>query len=516
VLTPAARIAGRTLLGLLALPERHFRREDVFAWLAGAVIRHGARRAPVTAWERISREAGVVGGADQWDRLLGHYAEEADREAEQAEADPDAPVWKAEQLRRNADQARSLREFVLGWVGELAAADVPRPWSGRARWARGLLHRLLGPERARLQWPDVEQKAADRVERALDRLGCLDEIEARAGLDVFVRTLQLELDADLGRVGRMGEGVLVGSITMGVGQDLDLLLVLGLVEGSFPSPVHEDSLLPDNERAATGDELSRRGEMTERQHRQLLASLAAASAQVLCLPRGDLRRSAERVPSRWALDVASWLAGTRLWSEDLLLHRAPWLSHSPSYDAGIRSLTEPATDQEYRLRALMATDGDPTTNPAVDDAVLTAGVSMITGRRSDALTRFDGNLGGMPVPSPVNRTVSATALEGWAVCPFAYFAQRVLGVEQVERPEDRLRISPLDWGSLVHEVLERFVAEVLERPPSCGRGQRRAGAPQTPLPCEASPRRCATSTRTVDSSAGRCSGARTNDNWTRC
>ncbi|MGC8627677.1 MAG: PD-(D/E)XK nuclease family protein, partial [Acidimicrobiales bacterium] len=32
-------------------------------------------------------------------------------------------------------------------------------------------------------------------------------------------------------------------------------------------------------------------------------------------------------------------------------------------------------------------------------------------------------------------------------------------------PEDRLRISPLDLGSLVHEVLERFMVEVLSRPP---------------------------------------------------
>jgi len=465
VLTPAGRIAGRTLLGLLELPDRGFRREDVFAWLAGAAMRHDGRRAPVTAWERISRDAGVVWGADQWDQLVGHYAEEADAEAERTEADPDAPPWKAEQLHRNADHARSLRGFVLGWVAELADADVPLPWSERADWARGLLHRLLGTERARAAWPPDEQRAAERVERALDRLGCLDEIEAQAGLDVFVRTLQLELDADLGRVGRMGEGVLVGSVTMGVGQDLDLLLVLGLVEGAFPSPVREDSLLPDNERAAAGDDLVRRAELTERQHRQLLASLAGAPTQVLCLPRGDLRRSAERVPSRWVLDVASVLAGARLWTEGLLNGDARWLSHSPSYDAGIRSLSDPATDQEYRLRALMAAGGGAGTTPAIDDAVLAAGASMTAARRSELFTRFDGNLAGLAVPSPVDRTVSATALEGWSVCPFAYLAQRVLGVDEVERPEDRLKISPLDWGSLVHEVLERFIAEVLERPP---------------------------------------------------
>ena len=38
-----ARVAGRTLLGLFALPASGFRRDDVFAWLAGARLRHQGR-----------------------------------------------------------------------------------------------------------------------------------------------------------------------------------------------------------------------------------------------------------------------------------------------------------------------------------------------------------------------------------------------------------------------------------------------------------------------------------------
>ncbi len=49
-------------------------------------------------------------------------------------------------------------------------------------------------------------------------------------------------------------------------------------------------------------------------------------------------------------------------------------------------------------------------------------------------------------------------------CPFAYLLRAILGVEEVENPEDRLQISALDQGSLVHEVLEEFIAEVLARP----------------------------------------------------
>ena len=64
---------------------------------------------------------------------------------------------------------------------------------------------------------------------------------------------------------------------MGVGLDLDLVVVLGLAEGLFPSPTRDDSLLPDHEREAAGDELPLRAQGVERQHRQLLAALAGAS-----------------------------------------------------------------------------------------------------------------------------------------------------------------------------------------------------------------------------------------------
>ena len=82
-------------------------------------------------------------------------------------------------------------------------------------------------------------------------------------------------------------------------------------------------------------------------------------------------------------------------------------------------------------------------------------------RRSDRFTRFDGNLAGSTLPSPAERVTSATRLEGWAACPFAYLLRNVLGVEEVENPEDELQITPRDKGSLVHQVLEDFIKEVL-------------------------------------------------------
>jgi ATP-dependent helicase/nuclease subunit B len=468
VMPLTSRLVGRSLLGLFALPESGFRREDVFAWLAGGRLRQEGRSLPVTAWERLSREAGVVAGRNDWDHRLATFAADQDAEAEAAEKDPDEPEWRAERARTTAERARALRAFVVGLIDDAEQASaLAQPWGGRVAWARQHVRSLFGDERRRSAWPTVEQKAAERVDRALDRLACLDAVEESVELDVFTRTLELELENDLGRVGRMGEGVLVGPVSMGVGLDLDLVVVLGLAEGLFPSPTRDDSLLPDHERGSTGDELPLRSHSVERQHRQLLAALAGAGRQVLCVPRGDLRRNMERVPSRWILQIASALAKERWWSSDLWSAERDWITHVASFDAGIRGMAFAATAQEHRLRSLMVHGSTRLSGlvlTAAGDATVRAGATVVAARRSDRFTRFDGNLAGLDVPSPADRATSATRLEKWAACPFAYLMRNVLGVDEVENPEDELQITPRDKGSLVHQALEDFVRAVLARP----------------------------------------------------
>lgn len=455
----SARIAGRSLLGLIDLPNTGFRRESVFAWLSGAPVLVAGKWAPVVSWERLSREAGIAGGRDQWDQRLDHLADAFDAAAAEAEGDPDAPEWRAERARTSAARARQLRAFVLAIADDLAAAAAaPKAWSDHVRWAKRHLDDVLGKAHRRVDWPVAEQKAAEKVEQSLDRLAALDDVEPHTTLEVFARTLAMELESDLGRVGRLGEGVLVGSIGMGIGLDLERVVVLGLAEGAFPSRVSDDSLLPDGEREACGGELALRKELVDRQHRELLATLAGASTSVLVVPRGDLRRSAERVPSRFAVELAGQIAGERWSSQRLLNASEPWVHHVASFDGGLRASLFPATAQEHRLQASLS--------GGVAPVEVAAPAEMVSARRGSSFTRFDGNLSSLAgyIPSPADRPTSPTRLERWMSCPFAYLLENVLGVEVVENPEDSLQITPADWGSVIHEVLERFIADVLARP----------------------------------------------------
>lgn len=460
----AASALGRTVLDLLALADHDFRRADVIGLLARAA--DGGAAAPTAAWERISRAAGVVAGRSDWDNLLERTAREYAREAEQLAAggdERDAGAARYHELQ--AERARRLRALVLAIVDGIGEARArPAPWAERVPWLRALVDRVLGDGRALAGWPADEVKAAQAVDAALDRLAGLDGIAGPAALDVFRRTLELELDADLGRVGRFGEGVLVGPLSFAVGLDLDLVIVLGMAEGTLPAPVRDDALLPDADRRRTGDQLPLRRERVGRDHRRVLAALAAARGHVLCLPRGDLRASSERVPSRWLVDVAGALAGERTPDDtplaDLLLAGGGspgWVEAVPSFAHAVQHCPFPATEQEYRLRSA---------GRGVDDPATARGEAVLRARQSGAFTRFDGNLAGVDVPSPVDTVVSSTRLEGWARCPFAYFGQRLLDVYPVDDPEQQLEMSAMVRGSLIHEILEQFITEVLARPPA--------------------------------------------------
>jgi RecB family exonuclease len=98
------------------------------------------------------------------------------------------------------------------------------------------------------------------------------------------------------------------------------------------------------------------------------------------------------------------------------------------------------------------------------------GLALTRARAGREFTRFDGNLSqlrdrlGAISPAAPDRVASPTGLQTWAGCPHAYFVERVLHVDPVERPEDIMQLAPIERGNLVHKILDRFVGEVQARP----------------------------------------------------
>jgi hypothetical protein len=156
----AARVAGRALLDLLELPGRGYRRQDLLAWLVALPAPPSGNGLPVSAWERLSRQAGVVGGRAQWNGRLANLLDELRAATALADGDPDVHPATGERLRADAERAGSLRTFALTLIDTLErAAAHPARWSARSAWAAGVLERHLGSSDGRAGWPAAERVA---------------------------------------------------------------------------------------------------------------------------------------------------------------------------------------------------------------------------------------------------------------------------------------------------------------------------------------------------------------------
>ncbi|MGI8869611.1 MAG: PD-(D/E)XK nuclease family protein, partial [Mycobacteriales bacterium] len=457
VRTAEERAVARILLEVLALHEHDLPRADLFRAVTNAPTRDfTGQRIPVSAWERLSREAGVVSGDDWLDRL-GHFGDDLRARAAKEATSAEQRSGLIARSERRAAEADRLRDFAGRLRAELQRAAGLRTWRDLAAWCLSLFTTLVGPPAEMTRLPSEEQYAAATLVLVLRSLEQLDAVEPSASFAALRDVLALELAGSRPRVGRFGEGVLVAPMSAAIGLDLDIVYVIGLSEDLYPARVQPDALLPDRARAASGGELPDARERLHTRYRHLLAAFAAAPRSVAAFPRGDLRRSTRRLPSRWLLPSLRELAGDRT------LPATQWeqvacgdaLMTAASYAGELGRTGRLATDQEWRTREIVA-------RGRLDDAAIISGVAMIRARTSDARTRYDGRVGapaGLPDYAAGELVVAPTTLESYAECPHSYFVERLLGVRPIEQPEDLITISPLTIGNLVHESFAALVEE---------------------------------------------------------
>ena len=463
VRTLAQTMPGRTLLGMLRLRERGFRRDDVMDWLSAAPVleQAGGRRAPAQRWDLLSRSAGVVGGVEQWQERLSRHRRSLETKRDAREASAEADEWELTRLRSDIEQLAALERF----IDELARRLLPgrrSTWHEFGAWARELLARYL-PEGAR--WPDEELEAHRDVEAALHALANLGDVRRRTDEATFHRALERELEAPAARIGRFGDGVFIGRLRDAMGCDFDLAVVLGMTEGMIPSRGRDDPLLPDREREQADDVPLRTDRLAE-ERRDYLAALASANERILVYPRADLRGQRGHLPARWLLESASRLAGRRVFSGNLDgLGPVPWFAPVASFQSALGDGLTPASEQEYDLRSLLRSGvGAHDHYLAAGDPALRAGLDAARSRSGAGMTRWDGLVGAHDELAPTaERAISPTALQHWAACPYRYFLGHVLRVSDTERPEDALRLTPIERGNLIHRALETFIHDAPPR-----------------------------------------------------
>ena len=288
--------AGRSLRLLAEVRRSDFARAAVMEFLAFADLRPRPGTSPAE-WERLSRQAGIVGGAREWRERLDRLGRRLEPVAGRDDDDEERRARRAGDRDALAALRRAARVLLRGLSGLPDPAPVEALVDAFTRTFRRLV--ATSPE-------------AELALGALGRLRALGQVDAAVPLEEFWTLLEAALAAPSAAGPEPGPGrVFVGELGVALGIDFPLTIVPGLVEGGFPAAPRQDPILLDAERRQlTGLPLAEEARGLERV-RFALAVGSGARRVVLTYPRIDAESGRPRVPSFLVLDLLESVTGQR-------------------------------------------------------------------------------------------------------------------------------------------------------------------------------------------------------------
>jgi RecB family exonuclease len=411
------------------------------AWSLGTVGGNAAHREGALSWSE-----GAAAREAQLERLV-----------DDLEADPVAEEREGWHLRPLLAQVRAARPALDALVALARLVVEDEPLSAVAPAVVAFLETwVLDPGSG----APVHALLADALEGArTDALGA--SVRGAAAVEL-IRDRLLDLRLPTCRFGE--PAVYVGTLAGATGLDFQAVRVLGLGEGALPSAGREDPVLPERMRREADPFLLPLSE--DRALRQLHAfdrALRGAGRSIaLSAPRSDLERS-EREASSLLVDAGAALgrldpAGKGAIPSLASLART---SFGPAR-ASAQAFREahPLSEVQWQDRAARLGEIHPSWR---GDGHLD--LDRIRALRSPVgLGPVDGVLGGEgPFPSipgiDPGRAISASALEKLLRCPLLFLYERILHWEDAGGARSLRELDALTYGSLFHEVMERFYRE---------------------------------------------------------
>ena len=467
---------GRAALNLLQLLYSEPRRGALLELLSLpgidlAWIERGTAEAPLTPrparWEALSKELGLVKGWEEFDSVLTFHREHAARGDE-------------ERARESVAAADELHAVVSGLAAAAERALAAAAWREHAGTFLELLAQLL-PGAADSQ---AMAAIADRIRK----LAVLDRAATRGGSvaatpERFRQAAETAIRQAIVTGGYFQRsGVFVGNVMSARMLRFRRVYLTGCAERVFPPVIRQDPLLLDAERErvnrSTGHHryLPLKGQRLEEERLLFeLACQAAGDRLTLSYPRRGTSSTNVRLPSSFLLEEVGDLAGGFLSAEALERNAGDWYQRKPArigYDgAGAEDALRALDDSDLRWHVLEQGGGQPAL-PAIEPLWrnLRAVRAHQAARRKRSFGPFDGIVPAQLVAArgTLERNLTATALEDFAVCPYRFFLSRVLGIRARGEPEQTLQIAPLQRGNLVHAILDDVVQRFLESTASWG------------------------------------------------
>ncbi len=455
--------AGRGVLGLAQLPGLDFSRTAVMDVLSIAPMREwlpaGDRkvRALPSAWDRVSREAGITRGAERWTKALAALVRDIESSITYHEAAGNEARVRSQGYVR--EQALELRDVVESLISRLEAVSEPQP----AETLIAAFARIVE------EYFDPADDALPDVLGEVQQLGTVGAVGGSFSLAAFSEALRANLETATMRLRSLGSGVAVSDYRAAAGLRFQRIVLCGAYEGSLPAGPGTDALVDDSVWAELRqhhpliEDVDMRVERSRKAAERAVRAAgdgAAVWTAPLCEPGG----TREYYPSPLMRDAAAGREASIKTASDLRGHRSAdgWLRRGRSPLSV--TLAGPLVRREeagYRWATGQRRAGDL----LAPQHRLWPAISMLRARRSPRLTAWDGNLAGLKQRSwlELQRSVSPTSLESYAVCGFRYFSKSVLGLYPVEEPEERDMMDAATRGNLIHAILHRFFGEQKER-----------------------------------------------------
>lgn len=274
------------------------------------------------------------------------------------------------------------------------------------------------------------------------------------------------------------EGVQVLTSLECRGRKFKLVFLSGLVEGECPYYGHKDWLFKPEERKALkalGIHFQQFYERLEEERLFFLEAVSTAREKlVLTCPAWQTDETVQS--SSFIEEVLNLFTDDSIQRRDLISRGFGVTNTQTEQD---QPLTRRELDESYLWERWLMNEGARTEVAAVDDTwdkTLPLSVAewerldelyrrgeMIQQREGNEFSQYDGLLKNEEIQKELSkkyhkdRMYSISELNSYAVCPFQFFGNRILGLEQVEEPT--LRLEPLDLGNLYHQILYCFFKE---------------------------------------------------------
>ncbi|MBT4141672.1 MAG: hypothetical protein HOE50_00825 [Chloroflexi bacterium] len=461
---------GLFVSGLLDIFDGDFSRLDFTAWLAGAPVKDPAngKTVPSARWDAISRTAGVTESvSDSWIPRLDRYSKNIVRHAKRSDQLDEGKANVVEAATSDADYAIWLKEFVIG-LSQRKPTEKEDSWSGFAKWLRSMVKGYLWVAAA----PDDSPKSqSSRLTTLIDRLESLETTGSVPTFEHCAGVLREQLEKRSAGLRSLGSGVYVGPIWTAAGCPFDTVFVLGMSEGRYPSPGKTDPLLPDpmkKEIDPTGSLLGTIDARVEESHQSFISVIHSAEQVFMYWPSGIPGESREFGPARWFLSAVREVSGEPLLQagklseseiSGLTFRRRSESINMPPSEAGDRHEYDVVGARGWGEQEDEAPDRFPL---STNEPSIAAGVKFEEAQESSGWTEYDGRVNlevesdGNPEVGATETIGSATAFETYAACPYRYFLSRRLHIEPTDSPETEIALDALSFGTLIHDVLEKF------------------------------------------------------------